>query len=174
MNVICKIDDRKFVVEMEENELKYQLGEHIAVVHDYVNIVGSAYVGGKENIYPRVALHLPIREMIQLVLPYLQEHPNMRREHLLQRDKDGVLRENYAYYEGDITLHGDETYQQREDGTLCQCISKHYVRHTDETVYHVTETKKGYILPKNLKEHGYKEIDLPDEVKEYDIDMHEI
>lgn len=171
MKVLAKIDDSKYVVEIEESECKYQVNDKIIVNHDYVNVIGSTYVGGKERIYPRVSIHLSIREMIQLVLPYLQEHPYMQKEHLIHHNDNGEPYDAYAYCTGDVTLCGPEICERKDDGLHCKRTNKHYFR--KDKVYHVTETTKEYVL-QNKSENEITETDLPDVVNKYDIDMHEL
>ncbi len=175
MKVIAQIDENKFVVEMEEIDNDH--GDSIFVAHDYFSLSGTAFIRCKaglsiqnpirewsEHSLPvRVNLHVSIREMIELVMPYLQSHPMMQPERLLKRE-DGT--NPYMYMSTDLTLY-DGNEVKKIDGELIEkVVRKHYTRKAslrmqDVHGYNVEEIVKTYHLS------PYKEDN--EETREYEI-----
>lgn len=89
--------------------------EHIQVAHDYVRFYGSIGIeqesqdGGKTYPVPHVcgaqnwthvrgSVTIQIRDMFDIVLPFLNAHPHLQKEHFQTRDPDTKdAYEPYAY-----------------------------------------------------------------------------
>lgn len=164
MKVISQIDERTFVVRMEDHDLTEE--QHVFVAHDYfsvsqrrgisadprLNLYGKFVSCGCVEMYQQC--HISIRPMIELVMPFLQRHPYMQKAHLFE--KDGSLSYNYSGV--NIVLHGPEVYTKQEDDSfLCEYESLHCktVRCDDdlwsfEKFYSIDKTTTRYKLVKGL------------------------
>ena len=186
MKIISQIDESTFVVRMEDSDLPNQ-PQHIFVAHDYLSVSGIHGISndmsngipklyGKfvscGNVVIQQNVHVSIRPMIELVMPYLQEHPNMQKEHLFH--KDG--RPAYNYSGVDLVLHGDERYTKQADGTgLWERDVWHYKSaliegsFSYENYYDVTKTTYSQLL---VSGSGWEELPTKEEsYKQYHIKL---
>ena len=94
MRVIEQLAEDRFVVQMDDYDLQKE--DSIKVAHDYVEFCsnsgvtteGSLTVDGKFASYSNwirqlVTIHIPIREMVKFILPYLNSHKYCQEEHLI-------------------------------------------------------------------------------------------
>jgi len=94
MKVIKQISENEFVIKMDDCDL--QMERSMKVAHDYVEFAGNSgittegdvTVTGKfascSNWIKRyTSIHIPIREIIKIVLPYLNNHEYCKSEHLI-------------------------------------------------------------------------------------------
>lgn len=104
MKITEQLSEDTFVVKMEEHDLRKE--DVVKVAHDYVEFYGnvgmttegSVEVNGKYAtcsnwIKQYVGLQIPIREMIKIILPYLNSHPYCRLDHLVTNEG----KPNYIY-----------------------------------------------------------------------------
>lgn len=104
MRIVEQISEDTFVVKMDEYDLQKE--DAVKVAHDYVAFYGNVgmttensvevhgkYASCNNWIKQRVEFQIPIREMIKLVLPYLNRHPYCSPDHL--ETEEG--KPNYIY-----------------------------------------------------------------------------
>ena len=104
MRIIEQISEDTFVVKMDEYDLQKE--DAIKVAHDYVSFYGNVgmttensvevhgkYASCNNWIKQCVEFQIPIREMITLILPYLNRHPYCSPDHL--ETEEG--KPNYTY-----------------------------------------------------------------------------
>lgn len=98
MQIIKQLSNDVFIVQMEQRDLDQE--RHIIVAHDYVRFIGNGGIQSDSHCesltgpYKRCsnwicAQHettIGIRDMIQVVLPFLNKHKYCQKEHLLYED----------------------------------------------------------------------------------------
>ena len=174
MKIISQIDESTFVVRMEEHDLPNQ-PQNIFVAHDYFSVSDTELISAEPkvklygkfvncgNVTARQNCHISIRPMIELVMPFLQNHPNMQKEHLFH---NGHLAYNYSPV--DLKLCGDERYTKQADGNgLWERDVWHYKSvfkepFSYENYYDVTKTTYSQSL---VSGSGWKE--LPTKTESY-------
>lgn len=119
MEILKQVTDDIFLVKLTK-EPKIGITENsVMVAHDYVlfntiqNISFSIdnqdtafgkYAVCRNNIHYKASVQIGIREMIQIVLPYLQNHKYMQKEHIGKRTTDSG-EEYFPYcYNGTSTV----------------------------------------------------------------------
>lgn len=80
MKVIKQLGDRRFEVELEDEDLKDQLNEEVILQHDYFRIKDTMFVG---EIPIKVQATIGIREFHHL-LKVIKDHKFMKEEHLMR------------------------------------------------------------------------------------------
>lgn len=172
MKVLSQIKDRTFAVELDDKDFENE--NMIYVSHEVCHFVGQAYIRRKDystsdfkgedfkwhrNEMPvRVSLGIDVRTMIELVLPYLQEHYNLQPKHI-----EGG---NYNYFDNPITLCGcgdEEKVDNRTYISTKKRFEKVKEDYKPTGKWHVIETRHKYDY--------FGEVEYEDEVREYDIDQ---
>lgn len=164
MRVLSKIDDMTYVVRLNEGDLKE--GTFVHVAHDYLSISTRSFmenldgssrwneINGKRyhGTPVRKTVTINIRDLIDIVLPFLNEHPNCQREHLkFPATSEYAGKDAYLYHDTDIT-----TAQIVSDHDMVSVVEKkHYTRKHGEKVYQVekkTITEDYHNFPTDKKE----------------------
>lgn len=104
MRIIKQLSEDQFVIKMDESDLKEYSSMRMA--HDYVEFTDNMGLTTEGNVqlYGKYAscanwikclhtVHIPIRNLIKVVLPFLNKHKYCQKEHLLC--DDGT--QNYIY-----------------------------------------------------------------------------
>ena len=190
MKVLKRLSDDEFIVKVEDSDIDIK-SKVIAVNHDYMNVCGRILLGedyeqgerfcgtdmtihGKkvQGVPMFASIHINIRDMIDLVMPYLNRHPYLKREHLLREGKN----EAYLYYSSDIILHDAHRVEKIGDDVIEHGTTRHYTRPSsyakdrDAKVYHVEQTDKEWNLSIKYDEPGHEK----KLVSEYDVTIDEI
>ena len=173
MKVLNQIQGRTFAVELDDKDFEEE--DMVYVSHEVCHFVGQAYIQRKEFSYEdfkgddfkwhrhdipvRVSLGIDVRSMIELVLPYLQQHYNLQPKHI-----EGG---QYNYLGNNpITLVGcgmEEKIDSRTYVSTSRTYKKVTEEHKPVGKWHVIETRHKYDC---LGETEYE-----DEVKEFDIEQ---
>lgn len=141
MKIISQIDENTFVVRMEEIDLNNNNPQHVFVAHDYFAVSDYRSITTdptvmKQPIYGPHKFcgnsvmmwqqcHISIREMINLVLPYLNEHPYLKPEHLISKE-DGSQRYLYCA-PANLYLSGCESITKDNENHIVETrVSHHY------------------------------------------------
>lgn len=172
MKVLSQIKDRTFAVELDDKDFENE--DMIYVSHEVCHFIGQAYIHCKDYSTPdfkgddfkwsrhdipvRVNLGIDVRTMIELVLPYLQEHYNLQPKHI-----EGG---NYNYLGHPITLCScgqEEKIDNRTYVSTNKRFEKVREGYKPTGKWHVIETRHKY--------DRMGEVEYEDDVREYDIEQ---
>lgn len=108
MRITKQLSENEFVVKMDESDLKEY--ESLVVAHDYVQfsqphgyMLSSDFEGKVTGKFAGAALNwikayqsvqIDIRDMIEIVLPLLNNHPNCQPEHLVTKNGEPTYKWN--------------------------------------------------------------------------------
>lgn len=184
MKILSQTSKDTFVVQLEDYD--FLEGTVVSCAHDYLSIKKNISIRDGDGGYRkkeimghkcwgvpmRVDLHIPIRDMIDLILPYLNKHPYLKREHLTQRDY-GENRA-YLYQETDLELIETLPSEVDEEKVMTEkWVSRHYTRPSDgenKEFYHCEET----LLQRRFSLTHFDGTEDTEEKKEYNIHIDEL
>lgn len=189
MKIISRIDDDKFVVQVEEND--FNRGTNVYVAHDYFSISTNWSLGNVKGEHSsmnimghkcyyvpcRVNIHISIRDMVDIILPFLNQHPYMQKSHLLfPQGSEYEGQPAYTYMDTDVTTRQliSERYDKDSKVIETKSVTKHYTR---PSVHRENEDWKTYHVMETLRENKYCYPDLDateEKTTEYDININEI
>ena len=116
MKIVEQLSEDKFVIQMEDSDLKKNL--NIGVAHDYVEFdqtmgittaegltVSGKFASCANWINARFDIQIDIRAMVDFVLPFLNSHKYCQKDHL--KTSDG--KNNYCFSNSLITYFDKES-----------------------------------------------------------------
>lgn len=126
MVITQQIDETHFVIEVNNED--YKQSDQVKVMHDYVGFRQTNRAFAKEglNLQPFYGpaagasntisvdqyVQIPIREMIEVIMPLLKDHPYLKKEHLIE----GGTKEhpnNYTWnLEDGLIIRDGETHEE--------------------------------------------------------------
>lgn len=145
IKILEELGNNKFIVEIPNNDMPSSTTE-LVVAHDYIGFKNTTYTNNKDgscnfNIRIPQYIQIGIREIIDIILPLLNNHKYCQQEHLKYTNKEGKIVDNYTWATDVIGYYNSELNQYM-----------YAVRMPNETTFnHVTEEFFNKWIKPNLK-----------------------